>query len=80
MRVNGSGTLADMSAHTFYASSSHIWPLFPPAASGVWASGAGGWLWCSAVAQDHACLFGHGPAPESTWGSVPVCSDPTWQG
>ena len=76
MWINGSGTLADMSAHTFYASSSHIWPLFPPAASGVWASGAGGRLRCSAVAQDHARLFGHGPAPELMWGSMPVSCDP----
>lgn len=63
MWINGGGTLADVSAHTFYAPSSHIWPLFPSAISAVWASGAGG---C-------AHLFGHGPVPELMWGSQHVC-------
>lgn len=62
--MNGCGMLADTSAYTFYASSSHIWPLFPSATSGVWASGTGGWLQHSAAAQDCVCPFGEGPATE----------------
>lgn len=54
--TNGAETSADMSVHMFYTSSSHIWLLFLPMASGVCTSAAKGWL-CSAVAQNHASLF-----------------------
>lgn len=71
MWTNGAETSADMSVHIFYTSSSYIWLLFPPVASGTWASGAECWL-CSDVAQNLASLFGRGPVPELTGDSVPV--------
>lgn len=69
--TNGAETPADMSLHTFYTSSSHIWLLFLPMASGVCASGAKSWL-CSAVAPNHESLSGCDPVPELAEDSVPV--------